>query len=59
MKSFSKKARNIRFDGMIKKARETDANNVACIDLDLSATSLMLMIQSLNIEKTWAQLLSI
>ena len=29
MKSFLKKALNIRFDGMIKKARETDANNVA------------------------------
>ena len=44
---------------MIKKARETDANDVAWIGLDLSATSLMLMIQSLNIEKTWTQLLSI
>ena len=29
---------------MIKKARETDANDVAWIDLDLSATSLMLMV---------------
>ena len=29
---------------MIKKARETDANDVAWIGLDLSATSLMLMV---------------
>ena len=39
-----KKACNIRFDGMIKKARETDANDVVWVALDLSVASLMLMV---------------